>query len=93
MGRLTALALSIVVVLVSADAAVHSVHHLEQGDSAGQCALAACFTQTAALTPGAVAVASPPAAAPNPALEATQRPPRVGASRPDRGRAPPSRPA
>jgi hypothetical protein len=88
--RRLAIALVVIFAVVAADGAVHSVHHLNEGNSAAHCALAFCFTQTPVLTSAAVSVVTRPEAASDAAIERTQGRMAVGISRPDRGRAPPS---
>lgn len=88
--RRTALALVLLTAVVGVDAAVHSVHHLNDPGAAAACMLASSSTHApAVLTDGAAVVAAP---APAPDAHADVAPIRAAVrfSRPDRGRAPPS---
>jgi hypothetical protein len=88
--RRLAVALVLVTAVVGANAAFHSVHHLNDPDAGATCVLASGVSHSpAVLTDGAPAVVTPAAA---PERHAATGPTGAGAavSRPDRGRAPPS---
>jgi hypothetical protein len=88
--RRVAMALLLLTAAVGVDAAVHSVHHLNDAKAGAGCVLASSSTHA----PAAVADASPVPARlePNGLAGADAAPLRVvlESSRPDRGRAPPS---
>ena len=88
--RRMAVALVLVTAVVGVDAAIHSVHHLNDPNAAAACLLASGTSHAPAiLTDGTPAVVTP-AAAPEGHATAGPTGAAVGGSRPDRGRAPPS---
>ncbi|HEV8585759.1 MAG TPA: hypothetical protein VGT02_12380 [Methylomirabilota bacterium] len=88
--RRFSLALALLSAVIGVDAAVHSVHHLHDPGAAAACALASGSTHAPAVLTTAIVVAVAPEPGHDRRADATTPAPTLRASRPDRGRAPPS---
>jgi len=88
--RRLALALALLSAVVGVDAAVHSVHHLNDPGAAATCVLASGTTHAPAVLTDGVIVAVAPTLVRNAYADVAALRAAVRSSRPDRGRAPPS---
>jgi len=88
--RRLALALALLSAVVGVDAAVHSVHHLNDPGAAATCVLASGSTHAPAVLTDGVIVAVAPTLARDAYPDVAPIRADVRSSRPDRGRAPPS---
>ena len=88
--RRLALALAVLSAVVGVDAAVHSVHHLNDPGAAATCVLASGSTHAPAVLTDGVIVAVAPTLARDAYPDVAPIRADVRSSRPDRGRAPPS---
>src|SRR5436190_584406 len=88
--RRLALALALLSAVVGVDAAVHSVHHLNDPGAAATCVLASGTTHAPAVLSDGVIVAVAPTLVRDAYADVAALRADVRSSRPDRGRAPPS---
>jgi hypothetical protein len=88
--RRLALALMLVTTVIGVDAAIHSVHHLNDSDAAAACVLASSVAHSPAVLADDTAFVVMLAPAPESQPTAGDGGAAFEAARPDRGRAPPS---
>ncbi len=88
--RRLALALMLVTAVIGVDAAIHAVHHLNDSDAAAACVLASSVAHLPAVLADGTALVVMLAPAPEGQPTAGDGGAALEASRPDRGRAPPS---
>jgi hypothetical protein len=88
--RRLALALMLVTAVIGVDAAIHSVHHLNDSDAAAACVLASSVAHSPAVLADDTALVVMLAPAPESQPTAGDGGAAFEAARPDRGRAPPS---